>query len=457
MKTTISDKIYITNLPPLHMAKIKTQLTRNNPAYWQAVTFGRSTASIPRTITLYWEIFGGIAVPRGIKLDSLLTACNADIHGLVINDQTHTHPVSIVSNIKPRPYQEDAIQKAIAAGGGVIVAPTGSGKTTMGIELAARLKQRCLILVKSLDLAKQWQGAIKQFTGLDCGLIGGGKFKEGQEFTVALVQTLVKELISLDYGMVIVDECHNAPCAQSYAVINAQCARYRFGLSATPQRRDNLEFMLHAALGDVVARIEAEDVLGAVLPVQIVTHRYPLQGDPQSWTEFNASLAGNHDRNQFLTSISIKASRKTGTVILTSTIDHAERLGVIASTYGAVNALVLHGQLTPKERTERMLKAPDSPLIIGTLSLLSEGIDWPHVGAIVFASPVSASIDKDKAVANRLIQSIGRARRPYPGKNAAFIFDVIDVHPFGLAAWKKRKTIYQQQGFNVRKFEQVAV
>ena len=52
-------------------------------------------------------------------------------------------------------------------------------------------------------------------------------------------------------------------------------------------------------------------------------------------------------------------------------------------------ALVLHGQLKSKARAVRMAKAPESQLIIGTLSLLSEGIDLPHLSALIFASPVS--------------------------------------------------------------------
>jgi hypothetical protein len=56
---------------------------------------------------------------------------------------------------------------------------------------------------------------------------------------------------------------------------------------------------------------------------------------------------------------------------------------------------------------------------------------------------------KTTAIAARLIQSIGRARRPHSGKSRAFVMDIIDTHPFGLAAYKKRFEIYQQQGFEV--------
>jgi len=303
--------------------------------------------------------------------------------------------------------------------------------------------------VKSIDLAKQWQAAIKRFTGLDCGLIGGGKWQEGEAFTVGLTQTLVKHEGSLDYGLVIVDECHNIPAAQAYTVINRQAAKYRFGLSATLQRRDNLEFMIHAALGAVVAEVKADEVGAAVLPVTVSTLRYELKGNPDSWAAFINLLEMDDERSRLLVANAIKSSRATGTAVLTATVSHAEKLHGLIQQHG-VDAVLLHGQLTKNEREQRMNDAADSPLIVGTLSLLSEGIDWPHIGAIVFAAPVSASVDKVNPSATRLIQSIGRARRPYPGKSTAFVLDIIDSHPFGLAAYKKRAEIYQQQGFDVR-------
>lgn len=366
----------------------------------------------------------------------------------VIDNRT-LHAIKITSTIQPRPYQERAIRLAINAGGGVIVAPTGSGKTTMGIEIAARLKQRCLILVKSLDLAKQWQGAIKQFTGLDAGLIGGGKWQEGEQFTIGLVQTLIKHENSLDYGLVIVDECHNTPAQQAYSVINRQAAKYRFGLSATPQRRDNLEFMIHAALGEIVAEVEKHEVKDAVLPVTVSTIKHNFIGNPESWTDFINLLARDDERNRKIVASAIKSSGVVGTAVLTATVEHAETLTHLVKQHG-INALLLHGQLPKREREQRMQNAPDSPLIIGTLSLLSEGIDWPHVGSIIFASPVSASVDRETPAATRLIQTIGRGRRPYPGRKMAHVLDIIDNHPLGKSAYRKRNEIYRREGFQVR-------
>ncbi len=331
-----------------------------------------------------------------------------------------------------------------------MVAATGSGKTVSGIALAAQLQQRCLILVKSKDLAAQWRAAIEHFTGLIASLIGGGKDTEGEQFTIATVQTLVKrDLSQLNYGMVIADECHNAPASQCYQVITGLDARYKFGLSATPQRRDGLEMMIHAALGPIVAEIKQSEVEGAVLPVVVSVLHYQLQGNPQNWQKFNKLLAEDDYRNQLIVSRAIRASLTTGTAILTSTIEHAERLDNLISQY-ARESLLLHGQLPVKVRAERMTSASNHQIIVGTLSLLSEGIDWPHVGAIIFASPVSAEVNRETPSATRLLQSIGRARRPFPGKQCAHVFDIIDRNPLGLSAGRKRGEIYRQQGFKVR-------
>jgi superfamily II DNA or RNA helicase len=440
MKARLSDNIYLTELTNSEYSSIKKALTFRNPKYLEAVKFNRSTYDIPRELKLFDLMCDGLIIPRGFNLKLLLN--------VVIKDDTICRNVSIETTIKPRTYQERVLRLAISHGGGVIVAPTGSGKTTMGIELASRLGERCLILVKSVDLAKQWQGAIKQFTGLECGLIGGGKYNEGEAFTVGLVQSLVKIKHSLNYGLVIVDECHNVPAAQAYDVINRQSAKYRYGLSATPERRDGLEFMIYSALGDIVAKVEAHEVGGAVLPVTVITRHYNFMGNPESWTQFINQIGDDEDRNTMLIGSAIKSSRAVGTAVLTGTIKHAEALHTMAIEYG-VNGLLLHGQLPNKQRNQGMLDAPKHSLIIGTLSLLSEGIDWPHIGAIIFAAPVSAEIDRDTPTATRLIQSIGRGRRPFKGKTKTVVLDIIDNHPLGKSAYYKRSKIYEQQGFKI--------
>jgi len=444
MKITLSNKIEIQTTPDIEQQLIK-QFTFANPKYQDAYSFGRSVRGIEKTLCLLdLSKDEGVSAPIGI-LNYLLQTFNPKV-----DDQRATVEVTTPFTGELRPYQEQFITDAINAKGGVMVAATGAGKTVSGIALASRLHQRTLILVKSKDLANQWRDAIKQFTGLEAGLIGGGKNTEGREFTIGLTQTLSKRDVSaLNYGLVIADECHNLPASQAFTVMNGLNCKYRYGLSATPQRRDNMEFMIHGAIGEICAEINQGELQGKVLPVCVKTIQHEFNADVESWAEFITALVDDQSRNLKIVAHAIKASQTMGTIILCAQVRHCELLETMCRDLDA-HALVLHGQLPAKVRAERMEKAQDASLIIGTLSLLSEGLDIPKLSALIFAAPVSAVIDKDNPAATRLIQSIGRCRRPYPNKTKAYVLDIIDECGFGVSAWNKRATIYQQQGFEVK-------
>lgn len=443
-------KIKLTNLIEIFTTssiekKLVKQFTFANPKYEDAKSFSRSTRGIDRKISLMESTDNGLIAPMG-TLEFLLETFSPEVEDLRTMQQ-----VSIPFNGSLRPYQDGFIVDALNHTIGMLVAATGSGKTVCGIALASKLKQRTLILVKSKDLAEQWKEAIQQFTDLEAGLIGGGKFKEGDQFTIGLVQTLVKkDLSSLEYGLVIADEAHNLPSNQAYTVMNGLNSKYKYGLSATPQRRDNMEFMIHGAVGQVISTIKKESLTDKVLPVCVSTIEMPFNAEVESWGEFLNVLVEDEQRNQVIVDRAVKASKAMGTIILCSQIRHCELLGVMCSERG-VNPLVLHGQLSTKIRAERRAKAPEAQLIIGTLSLLSEGIDLPHLSALIFAAPVSASVDRDNPAATRLIQSIGRCRRPFSNKTKAYVLDIIDQCGFGVSAFNKRAVIYQQQGFEVKK------
>jgi len=442
MYITLKNKIAIQTTQEIERQIIK-QFTFANPKYQSANDFGRSVRGIDRAISLIEKSGSQLIAPIG-TLNYLIDTFNP-----TIEDNRATVEVIIPFTGKLRPYQEQFIDDATNAKGGQCIAATGSGKTVSGIALASILKQRTLVLVKSKDLATQWQNEIKQFTGLDAGLIGGGKNLEGEQFTIGLTQTLSKRDLSLlNYGLVIADECHNLPANQAYAVMNGLNARYKYGLSATPQRRDNMEFMINGSIGEKCAEIQQDQLQGKVLPVCVKSIQHEFNADAESWAEFLSALADDESRNLKIISHAIKASQAMGTIILCAHVRHCELLESLCRERD-VNALVLHGQLSAKVRAERMATAKDAQLIIGTLSLLSEGIDLPHLSALIFGAPVSASIDRDNPAATRLIQSIGRCRRPYPNKTKAYVLDIIDECGFGVSAWNKRATIYQQQSFEV--------
>jgi len=427
---------------------IQKSCTHKNPKYDEALRLGYSVRKIDRYIQLSNQIESGLNIPIGLLADLLIQYPNAEVI-----DQRQTVKTHIPFTGTLRPYQQLFIDQAIEIESGVMVAATGAGKTVSGIALASKLKQRTLILVKSKDLAEQWRGAIKQFTGLESGLIGGGKNTEGEQFTIGLTQTLFKrDLSQLDYGLVIADECHNAPASQFYKVINSLNSRYKFGLSATPQRRDNLEFMIFSALGAICSEIKVDQLQGKVLPVEVnvIEHDFyePMLFD--SWNNYIEVISHDESRNRLIIDEAEMycCINLQPTIILCSTVNHCELLSELAD-YEGLEPLLIHGQLSSKVRAERMRRAPESNLIIGTSQLLSEGIDLPHLEVLIFATPMSAVIDKENPTATKLIQSIGRCRRPYPGKEHAIVIDIVDRCGFGISTYKKRKHIYDLQGFKV--------
>ena len=81
-----------------------------------------------------------------------------------------------------------------------------------------------------------------------------------------------------------------------------------------------------------------------------------------------------------------------------------------------------------------MDKISTSSLVLATTSYFGEGIDFPHLNTIIFATPISYY--------GRLVQYLGRIGR---GGDDCLALDILDIHsPFALSSYKKRKDGYRQ-------------
>jgi superfamily II DNA or RNA helicase len=137
---------------------------------------------------------------------------------------------------------------------------TAFGKTVIAARLIAARKTNTLILTHRQQLLSQWMTKLAEFLKIDMelpvaatkrgrkprqsliGQIGAGRANPDGIIDVAIMQSLasggeVKEYIG-DYGMVIVDECHHVPAFTFEQILKRVHARYIYGLTATPTRRD---------------------------------------------------------------------------------------------------------------------------------------------------------------------------------------------------------------------------
>ncbi len=141
---------------------------------------------------------------------------------------------------EPFPYQREALEAwRRHRCRGVVVLPTGAGKTYVAT-LAILARQRStLVVVPTLDLLNQWYEVLGAAFGVPIGIVGGG-YHEVSDITVTTYDSahLHMDRLGNRFGLVIFDECHHLPSA-TYAMAARMClAPYRLGLTATPERQD---------------------------------------------------------------------------------------------------------------------------------------------------------------------------------------------------------------------------
>ena len=169
--------------------------------------------------------------------------------------------------LNPRPYQTSAVEAwRRNERCGVIVLPTGAGKThaaTMAIETCGR---QTLVVVPTLDLMNQWYDLLLSTFDAEIGLIGGGFYEIGA-ITVTTYASAYRhqERIGNQFGLIIFDECHHLPSEGYKYAAEFAIAPFRLGLSATPDRADGNDSLLEELVGKFVFRLEAQELAGEYL------------------------------------------------------------------------------------------------------------------------------------------------------------------------------------------------
>ncbi|MBT4033550.1 MAG: DEAD/DEAH box helicase family protein, partial [Candidatus Marinimicrobia bacterium] len=238
MNLTITGNLTLENLTDAESSFLKSENQWPNPQIRIAENMGRYSAHFPSLVEAWREEDERLILPRGY-LEHLLEQFVPES----IDDQRTTAPIDIpkLEGVTYRGYQQELLGEAYRHEQGTLVAPTGSGKSIMGMALMAHHGQRSIILVNSKELASQWRQEIKKWMGVEAGAVGGGKWTEGEEVTVAMLQTLHRnpqkaaELFSR-HGLTLVDETHRVAAQTFSEVIGWSSTLYRYGLTATPHR-----------------------------------------------------------------------------------------------------------------------------------------------------------------------------------------------------------------------------
>jgi superfamily II DNA or RNA helicase len=193
---------------------------------------------------------------------------------------------------EPRPFQREAVQAWNAAKGrGVVVLPTGAGKSHVALMAIDAKRRSALAIAPTLDLVRQWYDLLRTTFASEVGVVGGGEHRV-LPLTVATYDSayLHMEHLGNRFGLVIFDECHHLP-SESYAfAARASLAPYRLGLTATPERSDQREALFAELVGPVVYRKDIVDLSGEYLS-DYETVRVAVELEPSEREEYSAERA----------------------------------------------------------------------------------------------------------------------------------------------------------------------
>lgn len=167
----------------------------------------------------------------------------------------------------PRPFQKEALDAwRRAKGRGVVVLPTGSGKSHVAVMAVADRKRSTLVVAPTLDLVRQWYDLLRTTFATEVGIVGGGEHSV-LPLTVTTYDSayLHMERLGDQFGLVVFDECHHLP-GESYALTARLClAPYRLGLTATPERADGREALLDELIGEIIYQKQITELSGEYL------------------------------------------------------------------------------------------------------------------------------------------------------------------------------------------------
>ena len=436
--------------------QVKEDLTLENMAYHNAKKYSKySTTNVPKYLFYYKQIKKDIVVPRGYNPPFKLS---------IKEDRRIEVTVKYPKlKIQLRDSQEEAKWRYLddPDKDSIITLPTGKGKSILGLSIAHSLRQKVLVIVHKQDLVDGWTQDAKVCFGEDIqvGRIQGKKKVIGDQVTVATIQTLNRQseeyLESLynEFGMIIVDELHHAG-SKSYELINNFKGAYRLGLTATLERADKLESVIHYMFGGVAYKYEIQEDEKDILPVTVylkdsnvdyepryVRNKNKWELVPYDMKAINYSYLSEipfkdkprvdfHDIDNAIVmdkkymlkvckDINKEYSKGRSCIVFFSKKSHIDHYyEVLSSIIDPSRIQKYYGDA--KESKEEMKRKAESGEVLVTLATYSIATEGTNVKAWQVAFLVSSMNN-----AKNTEQAVGRVRRTISGsnKNMSYVYD----------------------------------
>lgn len=444
-----------------------------NPEFYAKLGMRLPVYNLPRIISCSEITDDYLILPRGCEESAIdfLRENNVDVE---IQDKANPGmPISVEFNGLLYPEQEQAIVELARHRCGTLYATTAFGKTVTAAAMIARKEVNTLILVHTKALLDQWRERLSEYLITDFQPEeqpkGRGRRKKFQQFgalssaentlngkiDIALLQSCINDNevkpFVREYGVVIVDECHHAPAVNFERVLREVNARYVYGLTATPIRKDGHQPIIFMQCGeirytsDAKAQLSKQSFRRLLIP-RFTSHRN-LNADDSNYAQILDELTENESRNKLiLDDVAANLAEGRTPIILTARTAHVDILTEQCRKI-CPNVIRLVGNDSAKAKREVMSRLNDIPanellIIVATGKYVGEGFDLPRLDTLMLALPVSWK--------GLIAQYTGRLHRNYPGKNETRIYDYIDLRvPVCDSMYRKRLQGYKAVGYSI--------
>lgn len=421
------------------------EATRRKFTFTEILAKGTPNHVRPRTVSLATVFKQFLNVPRDLLF---LKELQQRYDGVEIIDAqdavlSSSSNVTFRGELDVARNQPEAVEQCIqylkgsTYGGGCLLSlPPGFGKTACALYISAQIATRTLILVHTSVLAKQWKERILHFLeNSNVQVVESGKKLppniRDSTHIVMLLQSVVAltkkggmEWLEGLCDLMIVDECHHV-CARTLCkVVETVGCRFRFGLSATVERKDGMDRMLQCLLGPMAYRCERHD--DPNLTVRAIRYRCenPIVYAPTFVANINEITTDLLRQSMLLFHLKEMYAQGRYIIVLSDRLmqlrDFETALSPDIPTHMAIGG---------------NLEAPDMdmrPVLLATYQFASEGLDIPLLNTCIMASP---RVD--------VKQSVGRILRSAGGE--PLVLDVLDENrPILKRQFQKRKVFYEK-------------
>ena len=376
-KIELSDGVHIQKfgIPEHILSKLKRTAVFQNPAYYQALKMRLPTWDKPRYIDCSDETEDELILPRGCFEDISEMISELDGSFEIKDSRQNGTKIDVSFDGNLNDEQKEAQDSLLKSECGVLSAGTGFGKTVIATSVIAEKKVNTLIIVNTHALLNQWKKALKTFLNFDTGTIGGGKEKLTGQIDIAVMQSLLKKKsdekanndvaevkgLVANYGMVIVDECHHISAFTFEQVLKSVKAKYIYGLTATPVRRDGHQPIIFMQCGKIRFKTDSKTLAAAHGFSHYLIPRFssfmPIFPDDEKEKaihDYYKAIVENEARNALICK-DIKSAVAEGRnpLVLSERVEHIKHLKELLEGM-AQNIILISGQGTLQQYAGRL-------------------------------------------------------------------------------------------------------